>query len=239
MAGDEAYGGGGMETDYRAGDNEREHTIDQLRAHCAAGRLTSEELLDRSVAAQEAVTRSDLATLLQDLPDLDPPRRAWREPGWRAHVAVAVPAIGAMIGLWQLTRDPTPAPKDYGIDYWWPLWVGLWWGLALVLHYLHADGRLNLPTRWPRPTPESPPRTAATTADDDAHAALITTLTPREQQILALLTEGNTNQQIARRLHISERTARTHVSNILHKLDVPSRTQAALAAVHAGLQPRP
>ena len=47
---------------------------------------------------------------------------------------------------------------------------------------------------------------------------------------------GCANKEIARRLVISERTARTHVSNILRKLQLPSRTQAALIAVEAGLR---
>jgi DNA-binding NarL/FixJ family response regulator len=57
------------------------------------------------------------------------------------------------------------------------------------------------------------------------------TLTPREREVLALIADGRSNQQIATALVVSERTARTHVSNILAKLGVASRTQAALWAV--------
>jgi DNA-binding NarL/FixJ family response regulator len=57
----------------------------------------------------------------------------------------------------------------------------------------------------------------------------------RELDVLRLLGAGNTNRQIAAELEISERTARTHVSNILRKLDLTSRTQAALWAVREGL----
>ncbi|GAA1804467.1 response regulator transcription factor [Nesterenkonia flava] len=63
----------------------------------------------------------------------------------------------------------------------------------------------------------------------------ISTLTDRERTVLALVGEGRSNRQIAQELFISERTARTHVSNILRKLDLRSRTQAALLAVDAGL----
>jgi DNA-binding NarL/FixJ family response regulator len=56
-------------------------------------------------------------------------------------------------------------------------------------------------------------------------------LTPRELDVVALVGEGRANKEIARRLGIGERTARTHVSNVLHKLGLTSRTQLALWAV--------
>jgi DNA-binding CsgD family transcriptional regulator len=60
-------------------------------------------------------------------------------------------------------------------------------------------------------------------------------LTAREQEVLALLAEGMTNTALAEVLFISERTANRHVSNIFTKLGVHNRTQAARAAVAAGL----
>jgi len=60
-------------------------------------------------------------------------------------------------------------------------------------------------------------------------------LTPREREVLGLIAEGASNHQIADRLIVSERTARTHVSAILRKLGLASRTQAALWAVKEGL----
>jgi DNA-binding NarL/FixJ family response regulator len=60
-------------------------------------------------------------------------------------------------------------------------------------------------------------------------------LTARELEILRLLAGGKANKEIAAELQISERTARTHVSNILGKLGLTSRTQAALWAVGHGL----
>lgn len=60
-------------------------------------------------------------------------------------------------------------------------------------------------------------------------------LTAREREILALVAQGHSNQAIADRLVISERTARTHVSNLLGKLQLSSRTQAALLAIREGL----
>ena len=67
--------------------------------------------------------------------------------------------------------------------------------------------------------------------------AALDTLTAREHEVLLLLAAGLSNQQIASRLSISERTARTHVSSILEKLGLRSRTQAALYAIKQGLSP--
>jgi DNA-binding NarL/FixJ family response regulator len=60
-------------------------------------------------------------------------------------------------------------------------------------------------------------------------------LTRREREILLLVAQGKSNRDVAKALVISERTARTHVSNVLTKLGVASRTQAALWAVREGL----
>ena len=63
----------------------------------------------------------------------------------------------------------------------------------------------------------------------------ISELTSRELDVLRLVATGEPNKQIAAELAISERTARTHVSRILRKLRLSSRTQAALWAVREGL----
>jgi len=60
-------------------------------------------------------------------------------------------------------------------------------------------------------------------------------LTEREAEVLGLVAQGLTNQEIADRLYVSERTVRTHVSNILSKLHLANRTQAALYALRKGL----
>jgi DNA-binding NarL/FixJ family response regulator len=65
-------------------------------------------------------------------------------------------------------------------------------------------------------------------------------LTEREREVLILIAQGQANKEIAGVLGITERTARTHVSNILGKLGLASRTQAALFAVREGLiEPTP
>jgi DNA-binding NarL/FixJ family response regulator len=60
-------------------------------------------------------------------------------------------------------------------------------------------------------------------------------LTSRELEVLRLVGAGKANKEIAAELVISERTARTHVSNVLRKIGVSSRTQAAVLAVREGL----
>lgn len=69
----------------------------------------------------------------------------------------------------------------------------------------------------------------APTAPDD--------LTERETDVLRLLAQGKSNKEIAQQLSIGEKTVKTHVSNILGKLGVLSRTQAALYALRKGLVP--
>jgi DNA-binding NarL/FixJ family response regulator len=64
-------------------------------------------------------------------------------------------------------------------------------------------------------------------------------LSPREREVLELLVDGLAISQIARRLFISESTAKTHVANIYEKLGAGNRAQAVMAAVRLGLVPPP
>lgn len=62
-------------------------------------------------------------------------------------------------------------------------------------------------------------------------------LTEREYAVLALIAQGRSNKQISEELSISEKTVKTHVSNILTKLHLEDRTQAAIYALREGLVP--
>jgi DNA-binding NarL/FixJ family response regulator len=70
--------------------------------------------------------------------------------------------------------------------------------------------------------------------DGEAHAAP-NPLTAREREVLALIARGRANKAIAFELGVAEKTVKTHVSNILGKLNLTDRTQAALYAVREGL----
>ncbi|MEU9253243.1 response regulator transcription factor [Streptomyces sp. NPDC048270] len=71
--------------------------------------------------------------------------------------------------------------------------------------------------------------------DQGASAGRPGSLTDREREVLGLVADGRSNREIARALVLSEKTVKTHVSNILMKLDLADRTQAALWAVRHGL----
>jgi two-component system, NarL family, response regulator LiaR len=84
------------------------------------------------------------------------------------------------------------------------------------------------------------PRAAATVLRQVSHPPApspLDRLTAREREVLTLLAAGRTNRLIARTLGVSEKTVKTHVSNLLAKLGVEDRTQAALLAVREGLSP--
>ena len=68
------------------------------------------------------------------------------------------------------------------------------------------------------------------THNHDANKKDVVVLTQREIEILTMVVEGFTNEEIARKLHISAHTVKTHIYNIFKKIDVPNRLQAALWA---------
>jgi two-component system nitrate/nitrite response regulator NarL len=92
-----------------------------------------------------------------------------------------------------------------------------------------VGGQVVIPHRLAR-------RAAGALSAEEKDAALrARQLTVREWEVLALLCEGGGGQEIARRLSVSRNTVRTHVQNILMKLDVHSRLEAVAFAVRHGL----
>ena len=64
-------------------------------------------------------------------------------------------------------------------------------------------------------------------------------LTPRERDVLSLVIDGYANKQIARRLGITEKTVKGHLTNLFQRIGVSDRTQAALWAERTGIFRRP
>lgn len=86
-------------------------------------------------------------------------------------------------------------------------------------------------------SPEVATRVMAEVARASTTTAELDGLTPREREVLRLLAAGRSNRALAAELYVSERTVKSHVSNILSKLRLADRTQAALWAVRHGLGP--
>jgi DNA-binding NarL/FixJ family response regulator len=105
--------------------------------------------------------------------------------------------------------------------------LGAGW-LRAEVEGLAARARLRLEPDAGRATEDAP--AAAPPAEDPFG------LTPRERQVLALVAQGATNREIGAELFMAEKTASVHVSRILAKLDVRSRTQAAAVAHRLGLE---
>ena len=78
-------------------------------------------------------------------------------------------------------------------------------------------------------------RVRAATASPDAEEAIRSELSEREIEVLKLIANGKDNAQIAADLHISPKTVKNHISNILMKLQIDNRIQAAVYAVRSGI----
>jgi NarL family two-component system response regulator LiaR len=78
-------------------------------------------------------------------------------------------------------------------------------------------------------------RVRSTTADTEMANAIRAELSDRELEVLKLIANGKDNAQIAAELVISPKTVKNHISNILMKLQIQNRIQAAVYAVRSGL----
>jgi DNA-binding CsgD family transcriptional regulator len=195
-----------------------------------------------AVAAQTASAGRDpalaaaVAAAAAELPQATPPQRAWAATV-SAHASGAVDAWAAAAGLWADIVHPfehATALYHQGAAL---LATGVRDPAATALSRaaglaedLGAAPLLAAVTDLARRARLS--RTGAAATDDTASRI---GLTPRETEVLALLATGMGNAAIAERLYISPKTASVHVSNILGKLQVANRVEAAAAAHRLGL----
>jgi hypothetical protein len=134
----------------RASDEERERVVALLRRHYAAGRLTAEELEERTERAWRAVWRADLSALLRDLPSewfarhVAPRLLRAQRAAMRIHVALYASVNGALVGTWALT----------GQGEFWPAWTLVPWTALLGWHaagsYALSRALPEAPRRRPR-----------------------------------------------------------------------------------------
>jgi len=104
--------------------------------------------------------------------------------------------------------------------------------LAEAIRQVAAGGWVTIAPTAPAATTPSPP---ARPERDDSLALLLRSLSERERQVLALLGRGYANRRIAEICNLSLNTVRTHVQNVLVKLGVHSKLEAAAIAVRHGL----
>jgi Domain of unknown function (DUF1707)/2TM domain len=129
------------EPDLRASDAERAQTIELLRRHHEAGRLTAEELAERIERVKAATTFGDLDATMANLPRLLPPlppltaTEQERTPGaarqafYRALFAYVIINL-FLIGIWAFS----------GRGAFWPIWVVLGWGLGMAFYAFRVFG---------------------------------------------------------------------------------------------------
>jgi RNA polymerase sigma factor (sigma-70 family) len=79
-----------------------------------------------------------------------------------------------------------------------------------------------------RSSQSQPLETSSVEASKEVSAELLSELTPREQEILQLIAQGSSNREIAQSLYISEKTVKNHITNLLSRLGLRDRTQAAI-----------
>jgi NarL family two-component system response regulator LiaR len=109
--------------------------------------------------------------------------------------------------------------------------------LSYVLKESEPEELLSAIRRAARGETVLDPRIAAQVVDGLRGKESPDRLTPRELDVLARIARGQSNRQIASGLRVSEETVKTHVSNLLSKLHVADRTEAAIRALRSGLVP--
>jgi DNA-binding CsgD family transcriptional regulator len=135
---------------------------------------------------------------------------------WRASLGILLTSLAPAVVVTSLHGNPLNA---------------LWF---LQLLFAWAAG-FSVRRQLARDAVPGPPGRAAPPAPHLRHAATISSLTPREAEVLHLLVRGHSNCEMAELLHIGEGTVKTHVARILSKLGVRDRVQAIVHAYETGM----
>jgi len=210
----------------------------QLDAACAAMRRA---LHTTTAQSRRAGLLPGCVEVLLAVGEIDEARAAWRELRDLSDAldsdalrAAAAEAEGA-IALAEGRPDVAVGPSRRAFDLWTHLDVPYDAARARVLiglacHALRDEETTRLELAAARGVFERLRARADLARIDRVHPSAtsraVTKLSPRERQVLRLIAEGGTNKTIAASLSVSERTVDRHVSNILVKLDVPSRAAA-------------
>ena len=209
-----------IEAEIAAGTNDRaERVIAETRAsdairHWMEGNREFDHIRVRTVTAQ---LRAELSRV-----QLDPSVEAWsevvagyREMGWQHDLAYALHRLGEALLAQAARVDEVDPPLREAYE------IASRLGASPLEKAIRATARrAGLTYRRPR----------GTTSKADVGNERYGSLTRREHEVLELLAEGHSNREIAEGLFITEGTAGVHVSNILGKLAVRSRTEAAAVA---------
>ena len=211
-----------------------EHRLHLVEAHRSQLAAALDALVDARLAAGDLDGAGAAATRLEEL------AAAGDRPRWSASAAAAIGRVAMAAGDPAAAADRLEAATRQ--------WAGL--GLPFELARAQADLARALAGRQPEAAADHARRAlaafeelgAAPDADRTAEllralgvrarprAGAVGALSGREQEVLGLLAEGLSNPEIARRLHISRKTASHHVSSILTKLGLRNRAEAAAFA---------
>lgn len=170
--------------------------------------------LDEARAALDARESVDLLILDLDMPGMD---------GFAGLASVRASYPAVPVAIVSSTREP--AVMRRAIEFGAAAFVPKSAALETIASALQSvlDGEVWLP-------PEMMGEDAGTVPDDFARR--VSELTPQQLRVLTLLSQGKLNKQIAHELSVGEATVKAHVTAILKKLGVRSRTQAVIAARH-------
>jgi predicted ATPase/DNA-binding CsgD family transcriptional regulator len=189
--------------------------------HAEARRALREGLLVR----QETGNRSGIVYSLEGIAALaaaeSEVQSAIQLAGASASMREAIGERLSPLGQAMLNKWLLPLQQTLGTHAIQSAWEA---GRAMIID--HALELAFSATETPIKQPEQPP---------DSQKQHVTELSPREQQVAALLAEGLTNRQIAERLVVTERTVAAHIEHILDKLGFASRHQVAMWAADNGL----